>query len=191
MADPRHVRPDEVEILAARELRKAGLDLASLRVHARRSLAPDDRDGYVMELSGLTTLEDARRVVLVEFRNHAAPVDQAAVQGLATRTAASPPNDAPKRLHWVTEAPARGALEPPLRAMLATSAFEPAAVREALASGVTLLRIADGPAAFLRSQWAMGDQPPAWVPEYMAERVDLGPRGEVRYQLLVSRKRST
>jgi len=59
-------------------------------------------------------------------------------------------------------------------------------VREAASSGIVLFAITDGPAAFRRSQWAVGAQPPAWVPEYMAELVDLAPDGAVRYQMLVS-----
>ena len=77
-------------------------------------------------------------------------------------------------------------IEPQLAIMFSMSGYERDAVREAQSLGIALLAIADGPAAFRRSQWAVGAQPPAWVPEYMAEVVDLDPTGAVRYQMLVS-----
>jgi len=53
------------------------------------------------------------------------------------------------------------------------------------ALGVLLLAVADGPAAFRRSQWSMGHTTPAWVPEYMTEVVSLGPDGAERRELLI------
>lgn len=187
MGDPRHVRPDEVEILVARELRKAGHELAALRVVARRSPDSDDDTTYVAELDGLTVTGGSKRGVLVQFRNQAAVIDADALNDLAGRTAPPPGSDGPKRLQAAPTAPTEET-PPPLRVMVTTSSFDASAVRHAQTLGIILLRIADGTAAFLRSQWAMGDQPPAWVPEYMAELVDLGPTGEVRYQLLASGK---
>lgn len=191
MGDPRDVRPDEVEILVARELRKAGLALTRLWTAGRRAIPDDDDRAYLVELEGVTASVDDTRPVLVEFRNHSGEVGTDAVLALASRAAAGPPVDAPKRLQPVpdragrplpTDAPVR----PPVRVMFATSAFEAGAVTQASSLGVQLLRVADGPAAFRRSQWAVGAQPPAWVPEYMAEVVDLGPAGDVRYQPLMS-----
>jgi hypothetical protein len=193
MGDPRHVRPDEVEILVARELRKAGVELSRLRVVARRpGVPPDDGSTYVIELDGVTPAAEAPRAVLVEFRNQATAVDVTGVRALLERNPMPPDADAPKRLQPRPAPPppaasVSDAAAPPLRVMFSTSGFEAAAAREALSLGVRLLRVADGPAAFRRSQWAVGEQPPAWVPEYMAEAVDLGPGGEVRYQLLTGK----
>jgi len=182
MGNPRDVRPDEVEIVVARELRKAGVALSRVRVVTRRALAKDDADAYAIDLAGTTSEDTAGRDVLVEFRNEAVDVDLAAIAALRARTAAAQPVDGPRRLQAV-EPPALPAGEP-LRVMVSTTGFDAAAVREAKSLGIMLLRIADGREAFLRSQWAMGGQPPAWVPEYMAEMVDLGPTGDVRYQLI-------
>ena len=184
MGNPRRIRPDEVEIVVARELRKAGVPLARVRVLARRALAPGDESEYAIDLAGTTSAEPARRDVLVEFRNEARDVDVATMNALGTRTPPAQPADGPRRLQPVE--PVSPAAEEPLRVMVSTTGFDAEAVRAAKSLGVMLLRVADGGEAFLRSQWAMGDQPPAWVPEYMAELVDLGPAGEVRYQLIVS-----
>ena len=187
MGDPRRIRPDEVEIVVARELRKAGVPLSRVRALARRALAPGDESEYAIDLAGTTSAEPARRDVLVEFRNEARDVDVAAMNALGARTPPAQPADGPRRLQPVE--PASPTAEVPLRVMVSTTGFDAAAVREAKSLGVMLLRVADGREAFLRSQWAMGDQPPAWVPEYMAELVDLGPTGEVRYQLSASSSR--
>ena len=189
MGDPRRLRPDEVEIVVARELRKAGVPLATLRVTARHSAMPNDPDAFVLELAGVASgpePEAGNRPVLVELRNESAAVGLDAVQALAARHSTRVEGDGPKRLQAV---PAVETAEPvrALRVLASTTGFEAAAVAEAKALGMVLLRIADGGAAFLRSQWAMGEQPPAWVPEYMTELVGLGPAGDVRYELITGR----
>ena len=70
--------------------------------------------------------------------------------------------------------------------MFSTSGYEPDAVRAARAAGIALLTVADGKTAFARSPWGMAGQPPAWVPEYMAELVDLDAAGQLRHELIVS-----
>ena len=186
------MRADEVEILVAREVRKAGLELSKLAVRSRHAIATDDAtddaSGYVMELRGITPVGDGTRDVLIEFRNEAELVGSPVVEALATRAVPPRVAEGPKRLQPIPAPPPAAESAPPLRLLLSTSGFDDAAVRKATTLGIVLLRIADGGAAFLRSQWAMGDQPPAWVPEYMAELVDLGPSGEVRHQMLVSGK---
>jgi hypothetical protein len=182
MGNPRDIRPDEVEIVVARELRKAGVPLSNVRVLSRRALAADDASEYAIDLAGLASGASAGRAVLVEFRNEASEVTLASMAALAARVPAAPPADGPKRLQPVESAAAPAG--EPLRVLVSTTGFDVAAAREAASLGVMLLRIADGREAFLRSQWAMGSQPPAWVPEYMAELVDVGPTGEVRYQMI-------
>lgn len=185
MGDPRHVRPDEVEIVVARELRKAGLELSRPRVVARHDPSGDDPGEFAAELRADASIDGSIRPVLIEFRNHAAPVSVDAVRAFAARQTAPPHADGPKRL-MSTPAPEADRVEPSIHVMFSTSGYEPGAVREAQTLGVALLAIADGPAAFRRSQWAMGDQPPAWVPEYMAELVDLGIDGAERRRLVSS-----
>ena len=189
MGDPRRLRPDEVEIVVARELRKAGVPLATLRVTARHGAVPNVPDAFVLELAGVASVggpEAANRPVLVELRNESAVVGLDAVQALGARSPASREDDGPKRLQAVHAVDA-GDSPRAMRVLVSTTGFEAAAVVGAKALGVVLLRITDGGAAFLRSQWAMGEQPPAWVPEYMTELVDLGPAGDVRYELITGR----
>ena len=189
MGDPRRLRPDEVEIVVARELRKAGVPLATLRVTTRHSASPNDPDAFVLELAGATVAAEpdgTTRAVIVELRNESGLVDLAAVRALGTRSPVRREGDGPKRLQPVPVATTAESARA-LRVLVSTTGFEPAAVVEANALGVVPLRIADGTAAFLRSQWAMGEQPPAWVPEYMAELVQLGPAGDVRYELIAGR----
>ena len=190
MGDPRRVRPDELEILVARELRKAGVMLSSL-VMTRNVESSKDAGEYSIDFGAILGDRDAPREALIECRNESAPVGAAAVQALDARRRARPADDGPVRL--MSPPTATVAVEAPhaereLAIMFSMSGYEPEAVREARSSGIVLLAIADGPAAFRRSQWAVGAQPPAWVPEYMAELVDLDPAGAVRHQMLVSGK---
>ncbi|HUQ83738.1 MAG TPA: hypothetical protein VM076_21480 [Gemmatimonadaceae bacterium] len=183
MSDPHRIRPDEVEILVAREIRKLGVSLVRLHVTSRRALAADDDRGYVVELAGRASSGETNRDVLVEFRNETALTAVNHVRALATRVAA-PETDGPKRLQPHPAGTPGTPCPDPLRFVVSTSGFDLAALRAASALGVVPLRVADGRAAFLRSQWSMGDQPPAWVPEYMTELGDVGPTGDARYQLV-------
>jgi hypothetical protein len=71
--------------------------------------------------------------------------------------------------------------------LFSTSGYAPDAVRRARERGIPLLAVADGRAAFARSQWGMGQQAPAWVPEHMAEVVTLdATTGEIRRELIVA-----
>jgi len=191
MGDPRRVRPDELEILVARELRKAGVTLSKLAILTRNTLSSKDAGEYSVGFGAVIGDGDALREVLIECRNETAPTSATAVQALASRRRARPAGDGPARLLGPPSATPTGEAphaEPRLAIMFSTSGYEPEAVREARSLGIVLLAIADGPAAFRRSQWAVGAHPPAWVPEYMAELVDLDPAGAVRHQMLVSGK---
>ena len=196
MADPRRVRPDELEILVARELRKAGLELTRAKLVARRALTPssDDASEYVAELEGTVIDGGKERPLVIECRNTASPVGADAVDAFAAACLAreapnavpdplASPRSEPRRLQPPDGSPAP---EPPVPIMFSMSSYDAAAVRAARSHGIALLTIADGPSAFVRSPWAVGGQPPAWVPEYMAELVDLDPAGMVRRQMLVA-----
>ena len=191
MGDPKRVRPDELEILVARELRKGGVTLSRLAILSQNALSSKDPGEYSVELGAVIGDGNALRETLIECRNENTPVGATAVQALDARRRARPTGDGPARLLGPTSAtPTVDAphAEPRLAIMFSMSGYEPDAVRQAGSLGIVLLAIADGPAAFRRSQWAVGAQPPAWVPEYMAELVDLDPAGVVRHQMLVSGK---
>ncbi len=188
MGDPRRVRPDELEILVARELRKAGVTISRLAVLTLHTLSSKDPGNYSVELAAVIGDRDAPREALIECRNESAPTAATAVRALDARRRARPADDGPVRLLGppsATSTVEASHAERRLAIMFSTSGYEPDAVREAASSGIVLLAIADGPAAFRRSQWAVGAQPPAWVPEYMAELVDLDAAGAVRYRTLV------
>lgn len=164
MGDPRSLLPHEVEIFVVRELRKAGLEPKAVKVR-ERTRAADQSDDYVVELGCSLRIGDADRDVLIECRNHRAPLDVGAVEKLHAK---------------LPVAKAQHAM------LFSTSGFEPGAVRTARALGIPLLAVADGKSAFMRSPWGMAGDPPAWVPEYMAELVDLDTSGQPGRELLAS-----
>lgn len=190
MGDPRHVRPDELEILVARELRKAGVELSTLIMRERRALSPKDPSEYHAELDAAIVHRGMARNLIIECRNQAPPVRAESVRALGERRAThASAYDTPRpRSLAASDSPAGAAPEPsrPLAMLVSMSGYDAAAVHEAKSLGIPLLSIADGPAAFRRSPWAVGTQPPAWVPEYMAELVDLDAAGTVRYQMLTA-----
>jgi hypothetical protein len=164
LGDPRSLLPHEVEIFVVRELRKAGLDPTAMKVR-ERTRAPGGSDDYTVELACSLRIGDADRQVLIECRNERAPVSPAIVETLHAK------------LH---DAKAHHAM------MFSTTSFEPNAIRAARTLGMPLLAVADGKSAFARSPWGMAGDPPAWVPEYMAELVELDVTGQPRRTLLAS-----
>ena len=186
MGDPRRVRTDEVEILVARELRKAGLAVSELRVLQRATRARDDPPQYFMRLTGTGNAGRGETEVVIDFRNEAAPVSAELVRALLAIPGDRAEAGAPLRLIPAPET--LETVEGPglLRVMFSTSGYDTEAVREAHTLGVVLLAVADGPAAFRQSQWSMGAQTPARIPEYMTELVSLGPGGVPRHELILS-----
>jgi hypothetical protein len=164
LGDPRSLLPHEVEIFVVRELRKAGLEPSAVKVR-ERTRASGGRDDYLVELGCSMRMGDGDRQVLIECRNERTPVSAALVEGLHAK------------LH---DAKAQHAM------MFSTSGFEVDAVRTARTLGIPLLAVADGKSAFARSPWGMAGDPPAWVPEYMAELVELHVTGQPRRTLLAS-----
>ena len=164
MGDPRSLLPHEVEIFVVRELRKAGLEPKAVKVR-ERTRAADKSGDYVVELGCSLRIGDADRDVLIECRNHRAPLDAGAVEKLHAK---------------LPVAKAQHAM------LFSTSGFEPDAVRTARTLGMPLLAVADGKSAFVRSPWGMAGDPPAWVPEYMAELFDLDAAGQPRRDLLAA-----
>ena len=164
MGDPRSLLPHEVEIFVVRELRKAGLEPKAAKLRDR-TRAADKRGDYVVELSCSLRIGDADREVLIACRNERAPLSTSAVEALHAK---------------LPEAKAQHAM------LFSTSGFESGAVRTARMLGMPLLAVADGKSAFVRSPWGMAGDPPAWVPEYMAELVDLDATGQPRHDLLAA-----
>lgn len=164
MGDPRSLLPHEVEIFVVRELRKAGLEPTTVKVRDRTERKGGDGD-YVVELGCTLRIGDADRTVLIQCRNERAVVTPTLVETLHAKLAAA------KVQHAM---------------MFATAGFEPNAIRSARTLGIPLFTVADGKTAFARSPWGMAGDPPAWVPEYMAELVDLDAMGQPRHELLAS-----
>ena len=163
MGDPRSLLPHEVEIFVVRELRKAGLEPSAVKVRERTSSKRSD--DYVVELTCALRIGDADASVLIACRNQPAPVTPAIVEALHTR---------------LPELKVKHGM------VFSTSGFEPNAIRTARALGIPVLAVADGKTAFARSPWGMAGDPPAWVPEYMAELVDVDVMGEPRHELLAA-----
>jgi hypothetical protein len=156
--------PHEVEIFVMRELRKAGLEPSAMKVR-ERTRAPGTSDDYAVELGCSLRVGDADAYVLIECRNERAPVSASAVEALQAK---------------VRQAKAQHAM------MFSTTGFEPGAIRTARSLGLPLLAVADGKTAFARSPWGMAGDPPAWVPEYMAEIVDVDVSGKPRHVLVAT-----
>jgi hypothetical protein len=164
LGDPRSLLPHEVEIFVVRELRKAGLEPTSVKVRDRTE--PRGGDGnYIVELGCGLRIGDAERSVLIQCRNERAMAAPALVEALHAKLAVI------KVQHGM---------------MFSTAGFEPNAIRSARTLGIPLFTVADGKTAFARSPWGMAGDPPAWVPEYMAELVDLDVVGLPRHELLAS-----
>lgn len=164
MGDPRSLLAHEVEIFVVRELRKAGLEPMSVKVRDRTEPKGGDGD-YVVELGCVLRIGDGDRSVLIQCRNERAMATLALVEALHARLAAA------KAQHAM---------------MFSTAGFEPNAIRCARALGIPLFTVADGKTAFARSPWGMAGDPPAWVPEYMAELVDLDVVGQPRGELVAA-----
>jgi restriction endonuclease len=164
LGNPRSLLSHEVEIFVLRELRKAGLEPSVMKVR-ERTRASGGSDDYVVELGCSLRIGDVDRQVLIECRNERVPVSAAIVETLQAK---------------LPEAKAQHAM------MFSTTGFEPDAVRTAHTLGMPLLAVADGKSAFARSPWGMAGDPPAWVPEYMAELVGLDVMGQPRHELLAS-----
>ena len=164
MGNPRSLLPHEVEIFVTRELRKAGLAPSVMKVRDRQLVA-GKTDDYTVELGCSLHIGDSDRYVLIECRNHPDPVGAAAIEALHAKVQQA-------RAHYAM--------------MFSTTGFDTDAMRAARALSMPLLTVADGKAAFARSPWGMAGDPPAWVPEYMAELVDVDVTGQARHELVAA-----
>lgn len=161
MADPGALTPDGLEVLLARDLRKAGLEVGRVR-RERLERAEDGSGDYRIELT--VELRGPRPIRLVAEGNRGPrPLDATAVDRVVAR---------------ITEGVTAGLL-------LATSGFEP----EALSAvddkvPVALLRVSDARAAYDSSGWAPPGQYPIWLPEHLLELAARGPARAPAYRIL-------
>ena len=160
MADAGTLTQEQLEILVARELRKAGLDLRAFRVQ-RRDALPATEGRFRMTISALLGGPDGDRRVLIECHNRLHAVSLPLVEALAKALAAT---------------------RDVCGIMVSTSSFERDAIGAARPAGIALLRVADGRAAYESTGWGVRSQPPSWLPELVAQVVGLGPSGEPSYE---------
>jgi Restriction endonuclease len=150
------------EILAVRELRKAGLDVDLLRAH-RRATLPDPERGYLIELVALLRRGGWQEQALIQCRRQEQPIGADAIEALTD--------------HLVEAKVAAGIL-------FGAPAFEPAAPRAAELSRIALLRVVDGRTAFDTSGWGTPGHYPAWLPAYCAQVVERDAFGQPQYALV-------
>lgn len=155
--------PDHFEILATRELRKAGLEVTEPRV-IRRVRLSEETDGYELDLAARLSGPGAERRLLIACRRQSGPVPREAVERLRER---------------VLKSGAQCGL------LFASSTFELDAVRVARDQGVALIRVVDGKLAHDAGGWGPRGHYPSWLPAHMAQLVTLE-AGLVTYELLAT-----
>ncbi|HET9986668.1 MAG TPA: hypothetical protein VFQ38_24030 [Longimicrobiales bacterium] len=149
MVDPRSLGPEALEILATRELRKAGLEPIGLRVR-RRERVGADAASFTLDLAGRLECYGHRWSVLVECRNAAAPLAPADLDALRRRA---------------DEAHAASAI------LFTTAEPGEEAARRADELRIAVLRVVDGRTAFTAAGLVEPGQLPLWLPELTAEVV--------------------
>lgn len=204
MADPHTITPDALEILVARDLRKAGLEIGALR---RRDLSrgEDDPGEYRLALTtGITTPGSPR--LLIVCRCVREPVGAEAVSGLAEGLARARGRGAARGDRPGAGAAGeekRGAEEPygegsdgdrpdgdrpagdrPAGGILVATDFAPEALKRAEDTGIALLRIADARASFDASGWGPRGHYPMWLPEYVLELATRDAAGLPSHEML-------
>src|SRR4029077_2529447 len=162
MPEPPALTPQQFEILVVRELRKAGLAVAELKMH-RRATLPEPERGYLVELKGVLGGAAWRPQSLVACRRQDTAIGRAAVESL--------------RAH-VKEAGAEAGF------LFGAADFDPEALTAAQQGHVALLRVTDGRSAFDTSGWGPPGHYPAWLPAYCAQLVTRDPLAQPRYRLL-------
>lgn len=164
MAEPPPLRPQSFEILATRELRKAGFDVGQLRMH-RRSELPEPESGFVVEL--VVPLSEPRtawsRRTLVVCRKQSRAVERDVIDSVKAR---------------LSEADADVGL------VVATADFTEGALAAAREHGIALLRVVDSRTAVDTSGWSTPGHYPAWLPAYVAQVIDRDIAGQPRARLL-------
>lgn len=158
MAAPPEITPDYFQILAVRELRKAGFDVGPTRIH-RRSELPEPQQGFVVEL--LASLQAGRwlRRTLVACRREDGAVAREVVDSLAAR---------------LREAGAEAGI------VFSTAEFGAEAIMAAQDRNVALLRVVDSRTLYDTSGWGTPGHYPAWLPTHTAQLIMRDAVGQVR-----------
>jgi hypothetical protein len=166
MVEPPELTPDYFEILAVRELRKAGFEVTGLHVQRHATLpAPEPRGAYLRELTGQIRRAAWHGAALIACRRQDASIGAAEVESLKDH---------------VKQAGVGAGI------LFGTAAFEPDALKAAEEASLALFRVTDGRTAFDTSGWGTPGHYPAWLPAYCAQVVSRDPSGQVRYRLLES-----
>jgi hypothetical protein len=150
------------EILAVRELRKAGFEVGVLRAH-RHATLPEPARGYLLELGGVVSRGAWQVRLLIACRRQETPIGRAAVEDFATH---------------------RGEAGVEAGILFGAPDFAPDALQAAEHRRVVLLRVTDGRTAFDTSGWGTPGHYPVWLPAYCAQVVGRDMLGQARYQLL-------
>lgn len=178
MADPAILEPEGLEILLARDLRKAGLEIGRVR-RSELDRSDDGSGDYRLALT-VELLAPAPARLVVEGRRSAAPIGASGVHALAMRIA--------EASHDTKDAggPRNGSAAPVSGLLLATAGFETGALAAASTADVSiaLLRAADARAAFDSSGWGPAGQYPIWLPEHLLELAERGPTGTPTYRIV-------
>ena len=161
---PPPVTPDSFEILAVRELRKAGLDVADTRIQRRTELADPER-GFLLELRAWVSRAAWSKRALIACRRQdgGGAIGRAAIDDLTQRLG---PADAQVGL------------------LFGNAEFAPDALAAAEEQGIALLRLVDARTAYDTGGWGDPGHYPSWLPAYLAQLVDRDPSGQTRYRLL-------
>jgi Restriction endonuclease len=162
MADVPELSREHFEILAVRELRKAGLEVAVLRTH-RRAMLPDPERGYLVELVGVLRRGRWEERALIQCRCQERSIGAAAIEALSQ--------------HLLEAKLAAGIL-------FGVPGFEPEALRSAEPGPIVLFRVVEGRTAFDTGGWGTPGHYPAWLPAYCAQLVARDALGQPQYALL-------
>lgn len=146
MSDPRSITADALEILVARELRKASIEPVGLRRERMRA----EETGFEFDLAGRLRAYDHSWSALIGCINRSEPI----------------------MVSDVIDIRARADDRQMSSALLCTTAeLDHAARVRARESRVALLRVVDAQEALLQSGLIQPGQLPAWVPEFTLEVV--------------------
>jgi len=159
---PPEVTPASFEILAVRELRKAGFEVTDARVHRRTELSEPER-GFLLELRAWLSRAAWSKRALIACRRQEGAVARAALDDLAARLASA---------------------QADVGLVFATADFAPEALWAAEEGGIALLRLVDARTAFDTGGWGDPGHYPSWLPAYLVQLVDRDQTGQVRYRLL-------
>jgi len=155
------VTPEYFQILAIRELRKAGFDVGDVRIH-RRSELPEPQRGFLLELAAPLGHAAWHKPGLVACRRQDDVVTRDVVDSLKSRL---------------------GDARAEVGILFATAEFHDDAVAAAQQSAIALLRVIDGRKAYDGGGYGTPGHYPAWLPAHTVEVVDRD-AGQIRVRLL-------